>query len=45
MSHPAGPVHCASVLDPNAPTDAERWSALRDDPRVDVVDTIVAHRA
>ena len=45
MSHPAGPVHCASVLDPNAPTDAERWSALRDDPRVDVVDTIAAQRA
>ncbi len=45
MRDPADPVHSASVLDPGVPADAERWSALRDDPRVEVLDTISAQRA
>ncbi|MEW5808910.1 MAG: Rv1355c family protein [Actinomycetota bacterium] len=42
MSHP---VHTASVLDLSDSEDAERWSALRDDPSIEVVDTIAAQRA
>lgn len=44
MSHPAEPDHAAWLLDPSEPADAERLAALRDDPRVEVLDTISAQR-
>ena len=45
MIQPTDPVHAASVLDPTEPGDAERWTELRDDPCVEMVDTISAQRA
>ncbi|MBX7450354.1 Rv1355c family protein [Mycolicibacterium sp. 3033] len=45
MSRPTAAVHAASVFDLTDAEDAQRWTALRDDPRVDTVDTISAQRA
>lgn len=45
MSQPGGPLDAASLLDLTVPEDTERWAMLRDDPRVEVVDTIAAQRA
>ncbi|MEH3142664.1 MAG: Rv1355c family protein [Mycobacterium kyogaense] len=44
-NHPVDPPHAASVLDPDDPGDAQRWAALRDDPLIEVVDTVSAQRA
>ncbi|MCG7593784.1 Rv1355c family protein [Mycobacterium sp. PSTR-4-N] len=45
MSEPTAAVYTVSVLDPTDPEDSERWTALRDDPRIEMVDTISAQRA